>query len=163
MVKISWCLRQKGGLKLVEPNARLASSYLKMSEGAVGTMNREKGENTISSISAGYYAIYYSLYAIMQKIGVKSEIHSCSIEFMKNFLMDFYAEEDIDLIEIAFFSRNTLQYYADKSVNQKDMERVWGDAYGFFVKSRGILSNLTEKKINGIREKLNLGKAGASK
>lgn len=155
MNEIIWCLKQKKGLKVIESNERVALGYLKMSEDALGTMTREKGKNTVSSISAGYYSIYYAFYAVMQKIGIKSEIHSCSIAFMKHFLKEFYSNEELDLIEIAFSSRNILQYYVDKSVNQGDLEKVWKEAYGFFVKSREILFKLNEKEINKIRKEVN--------
>ncbi len=152
MDKLKWCLRK--GMVLVEPNERLAKGYLKMAEDSFGTMDREKDKNSVFSISAGYYLIYYSLYAVMQKIGVKCEIHSCSIEFMKLFLMDFYWEEDVRLIETAFSVRNTLQYYVDKMVNKKDLEMVWGEAYSFFVVSRDIILKLDDSKINKIRSQL---------
>lgn len=152
MNKINWCKRQENGLRLIEPNERLSQGYLKMSEDSIGTMNREKDKNLIFSMSTGYYAIYYSLYAVMQRIGVKCEIHSCSIEFVKLFLKEFYSQKDIDLIEIAFSLRNLLQYYIDKSVNKQDIERVSNQSYEFFVKSREIVFKLNEKQIGEIRE-----------
>ena len=152
MDKLKWCLKK--GMVLIEPNERLAKGYLKMAEDSFGTMNREKDKNTVFSISAGYYLIYYSLYAVMQKIGIKCEIHSCSIEFMKLLVEDFYSKEDLELIEIAFSARNLLQYYVDKSVNKKDLEMVWNRAYGFFVKSRDILSKMDNSKLNKIRKQI---------
>jgi uncharacterized protein (UPF0332 family) len=154
MDKINWCKKQDKGIKLVEPNENLAFGYLKMSEDSLGTMNREKDKNLIFSISAGYYSIYYSLYAIMQKIGVKCEIHSCSIEFMKSFLNDFYLNEDFELIETAFSLRNLLQYYVGKNANKNEVSLVWNNAYDFFVKSREIVSKLNELQIKQIRRKL---------
>ena len=152
MDKIKWCLKQ--GMKLVDSNERLAQGYLKMAEDSFGTMNREKDKNAVFSVSAGYYTIYYSLYAVMQKIGVKCEIHSCSIEFMKQFLTTLYSQEDVELVELAFSSRNLLQYYVDKSVNKEDLERIWGNAYDFFVKSRDIIIKLDDVEINKIRREI---------
>ena len=155
MVNLKWCFKQGNGLRMVEPSKRLASDYLKMSENSLGTMNREKGKNDVFSISAGYYSIYYSLYSIMQKIGIKCEIHSCSIKFMKKFLKEFYTKEDIILIEIAFSARNLLQYYVDKSVNKNELLLIWKNAYDFFVKSREISYKLNDIKINKIRGLIN--------
>ncbi len=154
MDKIKWCLKQKGGLKLVESSQRLAFGYLKMAEDSLGTMNREKDKNLIFSVSAGYYTTYYSLYGILMKCGVKCEIHSCSIEFAKQFLREYYSQEDFDLIDVAFSARNILQYYVDKSVNKKDVERIWNKAYDFFVKTREILVKLDSRKIKEVRNKL---------
>lgn len=153
MDKIKWCFSK--GMKLIEPSDRLASGYLKMAEDSIGTMNREKDKNLVFSVSAGYYVIYYSLYAILQKIGVKSEIHTCSIEIAKKFLSDYYSPKDFDLIEAAFSARNILQYYVDKSVNKEDVNRIWKEAYGFFVKSRDVLSKINESDVRKIRGELN--------
>lgn len=154
MEKIKWCKNQKHGLKICAPNSDVAMGYLKMAEDSFGTMNREKGKNIIFSVSAGYYSLYYSLYSVMRKIGVKSEIHTCSIAFMKYFLKDFYSPEDVNLIEVSFELRNTLQYYVGKNVNKRDLDILWRSAYDFFVKTREILVTLNENEINEIRRRL---------
>jgi uncharacterized protein (UPF0332 family) len=153
MEKIKWCIKK--GMKIIEPNEEIGKGYLQMGKDALGTMKRERGKNTISSISAGYYSMYYSLYAIMQKIGVKCEIHSCSIEFMKKFLENFYSQKDIELIETAFAVRNLLQYYVGKNVNKDELKIVWSNAYDFFVVSRDIFAKINEGDIKEIRGRLN--------
>lgn len=153
MVGITWCVKNKGGLKLAESNENLARGYLKMAEDAIGTMNREKDKNVRFSISAGYYSIYYSVYSLMQKIGVKCEIHACSIEFAKKFLGEFYSKKDLDLLEKSLIIRKNLQYYADRVVGESDLNLIWKNAYSFFILSRDILSKLNEKKVNDIRIK----------
>lgn len=153
MDKIKWCFKK--GMKIIDSNDNLAQSYLKMAQASFGTMNREKDKNIIFGVSAGYYTIYYSLYSILQKIGIKSDIHSCTIEFARRFLKEFYSEEDFELIDVAFASRNILQYYADRSVNKKDLDLIFGNAYEFFVKSRDILNSLNREEIKKIREVLN--------
>lgn len=154
MDKIDWCFKKEKGIRLVEPSENLVKGYLNMAENSIGTMKRESDKNIVFSVSAGYYAIYYSLYALMQKIGVKCEIHSCSIEFMKIYLKDFYSKEDFDLIELAFSTRNTLQYYVETSVNKEDIQKILNNAYEFFVKSRDIVSRMTEKKVNKIKDEI---------
>ncbi|MFW6311958.1 MAG: hypothetical protein ACOC1K_06965 [Nanoarchaeota archaeon] len=154
MDKIDWCFKKEKGIRLAESNQNLVKGYLKMAEDSIGTMQREKDKNIVFSVSAGYYAVYYSLYAVMQKVGIKCEIHSCSIEFMKIYLNDFYSEKDNDIVEIAFSTRNILQYYVETSVNKEDIKYVLDNAYDFFVKSRGIISILNENKINDIRKRL---------
>ncbi len=102
MENINWCFNKKEGIRLIEPNDNLALSYMKMAEDALGTMNREKNFNMTFAISACYYSMYYSLYSVLMKIGFKCEIHSCTLEFMKIFLSDFYSEKDIKIIKKAF-------------------------------------------------------------
>ncbi|MFH1317027.1 MAG: hypothetical protein ABII01_05910 [Candidatus Woesearchaeota archaeon] len=73
MVTIKWCCKQKQGIRIVEANDNLADSYIKMAGDATGTMNREKKHNMVFAVSACYYSMYYSLYAVLRKIGVKCE------------------------------------------------------------------------------------------
>lgn len=155
MEELIWCKKKKNGIKLIDSNLDVAKGYLKMALDSIGTMNREKDKNLVFSVSAGYYCIYYSLYSIMQKIGVKCEIHSCSILFAKIFLSEFYSKEDFKLMDVAFSLRNNFQYYVGKKFNQKDLNLLWEQAYKFYVKSRDIFSKLNEKKIKEIRSKLN--------
>lgn len=159
MVNINWCCRQKDGIKLIEPNNNLADGYIKMSEDALGTMNREKNFSLRFSVSACYYSMYYSLYAILMKIGIKCEIHSCSLKFMEEFLSESFSEEDLRVIKKAFDCRNTIQYYVDRVVDRSDVELIIKEAPFFHSKCKDILGKLNEIQIKSIREKIsNYGK-----
>ena len=87
-LNIRWCLRAKNGLELVEPNENVSRSYLKMAEESLEQL--KKLESKIWIASASYYTMYYCLYALLMRIGVKCEIHACSLLFMKTFLRKFY-------------------------------------------------------------------------
>jgi len=154
MVSLKWCCRQKEGMKLIDPNDNLAQGYLKMAENALGTMNREKKYNLMFAISACYYSMYYSLYSVCMKIGIKCEIHSCTLEFMKKLLEDFYSKEDIKIIKKAFDARNIAQYYVDKIVQKEDSNYIMTNAPLFLNKSKEILAKINEKDIKEIREKI---------
>ena len=154
MVDINWCYKQKDGIKSVEPNDNLALSYMKMAEDALGTMNREKNYSLRFSVSACYYSMYYSLYAVLMKIGVKCEIHSCTLKFMEEFLSEFYSKDDIKIINKSFECRNTIQYYVDKVVQKSDSDLIISKAPFFHLKSKEILGKLNEHDIKSIREKI---------
>ena len=100
MVSIKWCLNQKGGLEFIEPNKVMADSYIKMAEESINVLKGVE-KSKIWTATATYYIFYYSLYSLMLHIGVKCEIHSCSIEFMKNNLGNFYNKKDIEMVEKA--------------------------------------------------------------
>ena len=123
-----------------------------MAENALGTMNREKKYNLMFFISACYYSMHYSLYAICMKRGVKCEIHSCTIEFMKKILDKFYSKEDVRTIKKGFEVRNIAQYPVDKIVSKEDSNSVIKKAPEFFNKSKEILSKINEEDIKKIRE-----------
>jgi len=156
MVSLNWCCRQKDGIKLVDPNNNLAKGYMKMAENSLGTMNREKQYNLMFAISACYYSMYYSLYAICMKLGVKCEIHSCTLEFIKKCLNDFYSTNEVKAIKKAFDARNTVQYYVDRIVPKEDVEFIISQAPLFVNKSKEILSEINENNIEEIRKTIKI-------
>lgn len=153
-ISIKWCCKNKDGIRLIEPNDNLALGYIEMAEAAIGTMNREKKFNMQFAISACYYSMYYSLYALLMKIGIKCEIHMCTLEFMKVFLADYYSAEDFKLISKAFNTRNTSQYYVDKIVAKEDIDFIISNAPYFLSKSKDILAKINERNIIGIRKEI---------
>ncbi|MCK5625197.1 HEPN domain-containing protein [Candidatus Pacearchaeota archaeon] len=154
MVSLKWCCKQKQGIKLIEPNDNLAQGYLKMAKNSLGTMNREKEYNLMFAISACYYSMYYSLYSVCMKIGVKCEIHSCTLEFMKKVLTEFYSEEDVKIIKKAFDVRNIAQYYVGKVILKEDSDYILRKALSFINKSRDVLEKINEKDIKELRKLL---------
>ena len=70
MDKIKWCLTAKNGLELIEPNENLAKAYLKKAEDVLRAATVLK-DNKDWEISSSYYTMYFSLYAILMKIGIK--------------------------------------------------------------------------------------------
>src|SRR3989338_3832075 len=89
MVSISWCIRQKDGLELIEPNINVSRSYAKMAEESIETLPGVANSRIWTAV-ASYYIFYYSLYSLMMRIGIKCEIHPCSLEFMRQHLRMFY-------------------------------------------------------------------------
>lgn len=151
MDKIKWCTEKKDGLILVETNNDLANAYLKKAEEALESMRI----NIIKDwkISTAYYTIYFSLYSILMKLGIKCEIHSCSIEFAKRFLTEFFQENELDFIEDSLKARVNSQYYVDRTVPDEQYNEMIQRTPEFLVKCKAILIKLNEKKINEIRDK----------
>ena len=151
MDKIKWCAGKKGGLSLIEPNSNLAEAYIKKAEEALESMR----VNIIKDwkISTAYYTLYFSLYSLLTKIGIKCEIHSCTIEFTKRFLKDFFNEEELDFAEDSLKARIDSQYYIDRTVPDKQYNKMIVKAPEFLVKCKSILIKLNEKKINEVRNK----------
>lgn len=155
MISIEWCLKQKNGIELVAPNKNMSESYLSMAEESVNVLSKV-GESNIWTATTSYYIYYYSLYALMQRIGVKCEIHSCSIEFMKECLREFYNLEDIKNFESAFTARIDLQYYSNRPVDKNIIKNSRKNCKIFFVKTKSILSTLREEQIQKIRTELTI-------
>jgi len=152
MVSIKWCLNQKFGIRILEPNINMCESYLAMAEESIKELDRIK--TNIWTTTASYYIFYYSLYALMIRLGVKCEIHSCSLEFMKECLTELYNENDIGLINKAFSARNDLQYYTNRPVEDDTINEIKGGCKDFYIKTKDIIIKLTEEQINEIRNKI---------
>jgi hypothetical protein len=58
-----------------------------------------------------YSSLYFSLYAVMMKVGIKSENHTCTCEVMKVLLADYFTQEECDLMEEGRRARVETQYY----------------------------------------------------
>ena len=77
---LKWCLRQEKGVKLVKPSENLKKAYLEKSRNALKSMDvNAKAGISEWAVSASYYAKYFAVYALLSKIGVKCEIHDCTI------------------------------------------------------------------------------------
>ena len=91
-MSIDWCKKQ--GMKLIEPNDNLAEEYYRNAEETLRVTNLIKNSGSNMWLATQkYYTEYLAAYSLLMKIGVKSEIHSCTIEVIrlleKEKLIDF--------------------------------------------------------------------------
>jgi len=152
MVSLKWCCKKKSGIKLVEPSDNLSLSYIKTAENSLGTMNRERKNNLTFAVSACYYSMYYSLYSILTKIGIKCEIHSCTLEFMRKLLTEFYTKDDMKIISKAFDLREIAQYHIEKVIDVKEADFIMNKAPFFVNTSKEILSKMNDNDIKKLRD-----------
>lgn len=153
MVTIDWCKKKPLGIRIIEPNSNMASSYVGMAAESIDALS-EIGKSRIWTATTSYYVFYYSLYALMLRIGIKCEIHSCSLEFMEKMLGDFYSKDDNEMIRKSFKARIDLQYYADREVERKIIDDCRRYCKDFFIKTKDILSVITEKDIDSVRARI---------
>ena len=150
MDQIKWCLNQKKGIELVEPSDNLRDAYIIKAEEALDTLRTSKSRDW--QFTAAYYTIYHGIYSLLMKIGVKCEIHSCTIEFTKRFLKDYFSIEDFELIDKAFSARIDSQYYVNREVPNQNYDLIMKKTPSFLVKCKNII--LEEGKIENIRKSL---------
>ena len=150
MDKIRWCLQKKKGIELVEPSDNLREGYLIKAEEALDTLRTSKSRDW--RLTTAYYAIYYGMYSLLMKIGVKCEIHSCTIEFTKRFLKDHFSPEDFELIDKAFSARIDSQYYVNREVPDQNYDVIIRRVPSFLVKCKNAV--LEQKETGRIREEI---------
>jgi uncharacterized protein (UPF0332 family) len=150
MDQIRWCLNQKKGIELVEPSDNLRGAYLAKAEEALETLRTSKSRDW--QLTTAYYTIYHGIYSLLMKIGIKCEIHSCTIEFTKRFLKDFFTPEDFGLIDKALSARIDSQYYVNREVPDLNYEIIIKKTPGFLVKCKNIV--LEQKEVEEIRNQI---------
>ncbi|HLC57439.1 MAG TPA: hypothetical protein VJH95_02620 [Candidatus Nanoarchaeia archaeon] len=152
MGKIMWCLSKKEGLSFVEPNQNLANAYLLKSEQALESLRI----NTIKDwrIATAYYTMYFAVYSLLMKIGIKCEIHSCTLAFAKEFLSAYFTKEEIKFFEDALQARTDTQYYVNREVPDEQYAAMVKRAPEVLVKCKSIILKLNEKKVREIRDAL---------
>ncbi|MDP6627726.1 MAG: hypothetical protein QGG50_07475 [Methanopyri archaeon] len=123
MDKLEWCMRQKRGIRITKPSAVIAKDYFRKADEAILMMVHAPGVEW--KTIGGYYACYYAIYAFLQRAGVKSEIHECTIASMPLFGFD---DSDVRFLEDLKQERINAQYYIDRKYGAPQ-----GDAVKRFV------------------------------
>ncbi|MBI2543422.1 MAG: HEPN domain-containing protein [Candidatus Aenigmarchaeota archaeon] len=157
MEKIRWCIQTKGGIELVEPNSNLANGYILKAEESLEALRKVKG-NRDWTVSTAYYSMYFSLYAILMKIGVRCEMHACTIEFMKKFLSSHFSPTECRFVLDSLQARIDTQYYVDRKVEDKFVNEMIVTAPKFLVKCKEILTKIKESEVNTIRKQISVAK-----
>lgn len=80
---INWCKKQRRGIKIVKPNDNLAKEYIEASEETLHVLKNATKKSRMWQATTKYYSKYFAIYALLMKIGIKSEIHECTIEISK--------------------------------------------------------------------------------
>lgn len=75
-------LKKQGKLEIVESSEEIKESYLKDSESYLGSSKILFKDNRLKeSTQLIYFSIYYSILALLFKVGIKSENHLASSNF----------------------------------------------------------------------------------
>lgn len=119
MDKIDWCSKKERGIRIIEPNKRIADDYIRKSDDSIKVMSLPVAEDW--KIISAYYACYDALYALLQKAGIKSEIHECSIALMAFF---GFSDEETEFMKGLKRKRINAQYYVNRESNLGDTDRI---------------------------------------
>ena len=152
MKKVEWCCNTRNGFELVEPSSNLSAAYIIKAESSLETSRLAKSRDW--KVSTAYYALYFSLYSILQKLGIKCEIHTCTILFAKEFLQEYFSEEQQGLLDKAFEARQDLQYYVDREVDNNIYTEIMNKTAPFISYCKSVGLKIDEKKTKQIREEL---------
>ncbi|MCK4808188.1 MAG: hypothetical protein KAS90_01060 [Candidatus Aenigmarchaeota archaeon] len=145
---LKWCCRLKDGIKITEPNNRLAESYLEHSRTSLKRAHDMfEAKDFLWTTVILYYAEYYALYSFLQKIGVKCENHFCSITAVRFIL----GKDKTKTIEDHKGKRIDAQYYM-KIADESSIKGIMIAAKEFILEFQNIVSELSDKDIEIHRE-----------
>ncbi|MBI2547757.1 hypothetical protein HYW21_00235 [Candidatus Woesearchaeota archaeon] len=145
---MAWCKRQ--GMKLVEPNENLAEEYFRNAEETLRVTNLIKNSGSNMWLATQkYYTEYLAAYALLMRLGIKSEIHTCTIE-----VITLLEHEKI----LSFNFSKTLEYDKELRIdNQYYLKNRPVDFDGkklaaILLNVRKTLESLTSEQILQIRK-----------
>lgn len=151
-------LGEEGKLLLVGPSEEMKVAYLKKSESYIvsAKLLQENGRLE-ESVSLAYYSMYYSLLALLFRVGIKCENHSAAIILLKEVF-------GVDNSEISAAEKERIdkQYYVSFSILEQEAESLIRAAEGFNATLLDVMERLNSDRISEARkriEKLLLGTA----
>lgn len=147
------CFKINNGIKFVDISLEISNSYLEQAENTLKKINNLILENDFLWASVmTYYCAYYSVYAFLQKIGIKSENHSCSIELFK-----YLIENEKLNIYIEKFRKQRIdaQYYL-KFLNKEKYEENYNLLKEFYLNLLEIYEETSNDKINEYTKKIKM-------
>lgn len=154
MKGINWCKKQNKGIKLIEPNDNLSQEYYQNAEESLKVLRSIKEtKSNMWLATTKYYIEYFAIYSILMKIGIKCEIHDCTI-ILAGFLEreNVIKQGTVDLLKKDKELRIDNQYY----LKNKPVDINFEELSEFMVSIKESLNNLDNKKIEGLRKKINI-------
>jgi uncharacterized protein (UPF0332 family) len=139
---------------MVQPNENLTKAYLKKAISALNTMNATvQIKETDWITTTAYYARYFALYALLTKIGIKSEIHDCSIAIARLLAENgILGEGLVNDISNSKQVRIDTQYYVGIELNQASIKRNVENARKFVLEIEKVIENITPDQTENLRK-----------
>jgi len=150
---LRWCTRQNKGIKLVNQSKNLQAAYLKKSQTAIQSMQVNAKEDIVEwAISASYYAKYFAIYALLSRLGIKCEIHDCTIALFGYLFGNDISKPLLEDLRQAKEDRIDVQYYnAEISI---DLKELISKTKEFVIAVEEIIDGLNQQKIDELCKKI---------
>ena len=151
MATIKWCKNQKRGIKLIEPNDNLFEEYIQTAEETLDILKSIKGKSKVWLATTKYYCEYFSIYSLLMKIGIKCEIHDCTISICQLLEeMKIVPQGYTNILESDKELRIDNQYY----LKNRDVPLDYGMVVTFVMTIKNIAIKLTTEKIAEVRKEI---------
>jgi uncharacterized protein (UPF0332 family) len=152
MENLNWFIQNKKGIRLVEPNDNLSKVYLRKSRSSLNMLSSAiEKEEWEWILETSYYARYFCVYSFLMKVGLKCEIHDCTIQ-----LIGFLVEKE--LVDVRFFeeikeakSLRVDSLYYNKDFSHDLILKFSKSASKFCLDFEEFIEDLDNEKIATIR------------
>ncbi|MGI0062653.1 MAG: HEPN domain-containing protein, partial [Nitrosotalea sp.] len=104
------------------------------------------------AVSASYYSKYFIIYALLSRIGIKCEIHDCTIALLVYLFENDVSSQLLEDLRQAKKDRVEAQYYT--SITKIDAAELISKTMGFVLKIEEILDGIDSTRISKIRKDL---------
>lgn len=151
MATIKWCKNQGKGIKLVEPNDNLFEEYIQTAEETLDILKSIRGKSKVWLATTKYYCEYFAVYSLLMKVGVKCEIHDCTlalVELLEG--MKIFPEGCSAVLYEDKQLRIDNQYY----LKNRDVPIDYDKIVKFVFSIKNIAIKLSNEKIVEIRKKI---------
>lgn len=151
--KIRWCADKNRGIRLIEPNSNLSKEYMDNAEETLNILKIIKGQSNMWLAITKYYFEYFVVYSLFMRLGIKSEIHECTIALC-SFLEDegFLKGNISDILEKDKKLRIDNQYYLKNIQVDADYDSL----LNFMLEIKNIIEKMTYDDVKDIREKIRI-------
>ena len=143
---LNWCLRQNKGIRIMTPSENLVKAYRQKSRNALKSMEVNAQSDLVDwAISTSYYSKYFAVYSLLCKIGVKCEIHDCTIALFEHLFSDSMPKEIIKDLRESKEDRIEVQYYTQEIT--VDLEKVIKQAKKFVIEVEKVTDDLNSLSV----------------
>jgi uncharacterized protein (UPF0332 family) len=152
---LNWCLKQHKGIRLVTSSENLVKAYREKAKNALKSMEINAQAGLVEwVVSASYYAKYFAVYSLLSKIGVKCEIHDCTITLFEHLFCDAVSSEIIKDLRNSKEDRVETQYYTQEI--HVDLEQIIKKTKKFVLEIDSIIDGLNSEKIAELQKRLKI-------
>lgn len=150
---LRWCTRQERGIRLTAPSDNLMKAYLEKSRNALRSMEvNAQADIEEWTVSASYYAKYFAVYALLMKIGVKCEIHDCTIALFGHLFSSADYHPLVRELKQSKDDRVDVQYYSrELKVNLADLMQ---QTKQFVLRIEELIDGLNAEEVARLQKKL---------
>ena len=152
MDKLKWCKKQSKGIKLVEPSEEISKEYYQNAEESLkGLRSLEATKSNMWLATTKYYIEYFAVYSVLMKIGIKCEIHDCTIALVRFLEKEKLVKNGVsDVLENDKELRIDNQYY----LKNRPVDINFDNLSEFILSIRETLGKLDKDMIEKIRKKI---------